>query len=163
MNKKIIILLATLILVISSNISAFAGTNLVKGVNSYSNATIEQLQKITKGTPMYGCEQVILDTEKQNDLNAIFICAVAETETSMGLAGVGRSHLNNLFGTRNKYGWIYYSNPSESIKAFGSMINRIYFGNGLYSLSAIGNKYCGGDWANKVERNINKLYNQMLA
>jgi hypothetical protein len=138
---------------------------LTKGINSYSFATVEQLQKVTVGTRLYGYEQVILDTEKANDVNAIFILAVAQTETGFGMAGVGKSR-NNAFGlTSSKGGYAYYNNIGESIKAFGSNIKNVHFNNGRYTLGQINSVYCPGNsnWAKSVDNNINSVYNKMIS
>lgn len=141
----------------------FAGDNeIVKGVNSYSNATTSDLYKVTKGTRMEGYEQTILDTESEYGVNALFIIAVAKTETSMGMAGVGRAHKNNLFGMAGRRGFISYVSPGDSIQAFGKLIKTRYFANGRYSLSQIGAIYAAdGNWAQKVENNINIVYDKM--
>jgi beta-N-acetylglucosaminidase len=134
---------------------------LTRGINSYSNATIEDIQKITAGTRLSGYEQVILDTEREYEVNAFFILAVAQAETGFGNAGVGRSR-NNCFGTTDGHGYAYYSNTGESVKAFGSNIKRNYFDKGLYTLPKIGAKYCTSyGWAKTVENNINSIYNKM--
>ena len=146
-------------LAISTN-TAFAQP--VKGVNSYSGCTVSDLRKITKGTKMEGCEQTILDVEKQYQINAFFICSVALTETGMGKAGVGVSR-NNLFGMRGKNGFYYYSSAHESIRAFGNCIYKVYWQNNRKTLPRIAEWYCDRQWAYAVENNINFLYNKMLS
>lgn len=144
-------------------IPVYAGT-LTKGVNSYSNVTIGQLQKITKGTPLYGYEQTILNTEKKYQVNAFFILAVAQNETSFGRTGVGKSR-NNAFGlTSRKGGYAYYNNIGESVAAFGSNIKNVHFNNGRYTLPQINSVYCPGNknWAKSIENNINSIYNKMI-
>lgn len=166
MIKRIITFMMIVSTLLIWNTSPASAGELTKGVNSYSNATIAQIQKVTAGTSLSGYEQVILDTEAKYDVNAIFILAVAQTETSMGLAGVGRKHKNNLFGITNGSGFATYSNPGESVEAFGALISNYYFSNGKYSLAEIGSKYCPAtysEWAKKVEQNINSIYQKMLA
>lgn len=133
----------------------------VKGVNSYSNCTVQELQMVTKGTPMYGYEWKILEVEKKYQINALFICSVALTETGMGTTGVGASR-NNLFGMRGSKGFYWYDNPGQSIEAFGSCINRVYWANNRKTLPRIAEWYCDASWAKKVEQGINYLYNKMV-
>jgi len=160
MIKKIICLL----FIISLFQSKAYAANLTKGINSYSYASIEQLQKVTKGTPLYGYEQTILDTEKANDVNALFILAVAQTETGFGTTGTGKSR-NNAFGlTSVKGGYAYYDNIGDSIKAFGRNIKNVHFNNGRFTLQQINSVYCpdNSNWAKSVETNINSVYSKML-
>lgn len=165
MNKltKIVIMLIATILITCSPV--YAEDALTRGVNSYSHATIEQLRKVTKGTRFEGYEQVILDTEKANDVNAFFILAVAVEETSMGCAGTGLSR-NNAYGlTSVSGGYAYYNDIGESIRAFGSNIKNVHFNNGRYTIAGIGKVYCPSnwsEWATQVENNINNLYYKML-
>lgn len=158
--KVVVALIATTI----TCVTVSAGEPLVKGVNSYSNATIADLQKVTKGTGLYGYEQVILDTEKEFQVNAFFILAVAQAETSLGTAGTGVSK-NNAFGlTKRGGGYATYNNIGESIKAFGGNIKRVHFNNGRYTIPAIARVYCppnAAQWSTKVVNNINSLYDKM--
>lgn len=166
MNKftKIVIMLIATILITCSPVNA--DTTLTRGVNSYSHATVAQLRKVTKGTRFEGYEQVILETEKANDVNAFFILAVAKEETSLGCAGTGLSR-NNAYGlTSSKGGYAYYDSIGESIRAFGSNIKNVHFKNGRYTISSIGKVYCPGNWSqwsSEVENNINDLYYEMLS
>lgn len=164
MIKRILIFTLMCFGIIYSHYNCFAG-ELTRGVNSYSNATIEQLQKITKNTNMYGYEQIILDTEKEYQVNALFILAVAQKETSFGNAGVGKSR-NNAFGlTSKKGGYAYYDNIGESIKSFGGNIKRVHFNNNRYTIPEIGKVYCPGNyksWSKSIENNINNIYFEML-
>lgn len=153
--KKVISILAAIVLSTS-----MVWAKPVKGVNSYSGCTVEELRKITKGTPMQGCEQVILDIEKEYQINAFFTCAVALTETGMGKTGVGASQ-NNLFGMRGSKGFYWYDSPEESIRAFGGCIYRVYWKNGRKTLPRIAEWYCDSSWAKTVERNINYLYGKV--
>lgn len=160
MFKRIICLLFILSLCQSTAYAA----NLTKGINSYSYATIEQLKKVTSNTPLQGYEQVILDTEKANDVNALFILAVAQTETGFGKTGTGKSR-NNAFGlTSVKGGYAYYNNIGESVRAFGKNIKNVHFSNGRYTLPQINSVYCPSNlsWAKSVENNINSVYNKMI-
>ena len=149
-------LLCLMFLVFSVNVYA----QPVKGVNSYSNLTVAELQTLTKGTPMAGTEQVILEVEKQYQINAFFILAVANQETSMGRAGVGASR-NNLFGMRGSNGFYWYDTPAESIRAFGACIYRVYWRNGRKTLPKIAEWYCDSSWAIEVEKNIDYLYRRL--
>lgn len=160
MIKKVLLL--TLLTIALCQTAYAENGSIVKGVNSYSNATVSDLYKVTKGTRMEGYEQTILDTESTYGVNALFIIAVAQTETSMGLAGVGRAHKNNLFGMTGNGGFISYESPGDSIQAFGKLINTRYFAKGRYSLGQIGAVYAAdSNWALKVESNINNVYNKM--
>ena len=165
MIKKFIMVLITIAITICSSMFVYAG-NLTKGVNSYSNATIAQLQKVTKGTGLYGYEQVILDVEKEYQVNAFFILGVAQKETSLGTTGTGKSK-NNAFGlTSTRGGYATYSNIGESVRAFGKNIRRVHFNNGRYTIPKIAKVYCPGNWSNwsnSVENNINSLYKKMLS
>lgn len=132
---------------------------VVKGINSYSKASIEQLQKITKGTRLAGYEQVILDTEQQYDVNAMFICAVAKVETGLGNAGVGKSR-NNAFGLTKGSGYATYDNIGISVQEFGRIISSKYFKNRKYTASQVGAMYCPsnpGSWASKVDSTLTDL------
>lgn len=157
--KNIKILFVTVVLIISICIPVYATP--VRGVNSWSNLTIAQLQQLTYGTKLSGYEQLILDLERQYQINAFFIIAVAKVETAGGNAGVGQSK-NNLYGMRGSNGFYYYSNAGESTKAFCDTISTLYFANGRYSLSAIAEWYCNSHWGYKVEDMINDLYYQVV-
>lgn len=154
--KKIISVLAAVVLSAS-----VVWAKPIRGVNSYSGCTVSDLQKITKGTPMYGCEQAILDIEKEYQINAFFTCAVALTETGMGKTGVGASR-NNLFGMRGSKGFYWYDSPEDSIRAFGGCIYRVYWKNNRKTLPKIAVWYCNSSWAGKVEKGINYLYKKMV-
>jgi len=159
-------LLAALTIAILTTTNALAGTPsgrvVVRGVNSYSNCTAADLRKITAGTKLQGYEQTILDVEKRYQINAFFICAVANQETQMGLTGVGADR-NNLFGMRGSDGFFYYSNAGESVESFGRCIYNLYWANGRKTLPRIAEWYCDPSWAYYVENSINYLYYKMIA
>lgn len=140
--------------------TAFADS-LTKGVMSRSYASKEQIAKVVAGTRLEGCEDHILYTEYTYGVNAIYILAVAKTETGYGAAGVGRSHKNNLFGITASDGFATYSSPAESVTAFGKLMSEKYFPRGYDTLTKIGPVYCDSDWSLKVENDINTIYNQM--
>lgn len=168
-SKSISLLMLVLVMVLTmlvstiTTVSAGAGT-LVKGINSYSNASVEQLRKVTKGTRLSGYEQTILDAEKKYDVNALFICAVAKVETGMGNAGTGKSK-NNAFGLTNGSGYARYDNIGVSVQEFARIINTKYFKNGKYTAYQIGNMYCPSNpssWASKVDSALTELYKKCL-
>lgn len=136
------------------------GHVLTRGINSYSYATVTDLQKVTKGTRLYGYEEKIIEVERKYQVNAFFILAVANVETGMGCAGVGSSR-NNCFGMKGGSGFRYFDNPGQSVEAFGELISRKYFGNGRYTAYSIGQWYCDTYWATKVTNEIDRLYYKM--
>ena len=61
-SKSISLLMLVLVMaltVLVSTITTVSAGTLVKGINSYSNASVEQLRKVTKGTRLSGDEQTI--------------------------------------------------------------------------------------------------------
>jgi|GEM_PF-2161679 len=166
-SKSISLLMLVLVMVLTvlvSTITTVSAGTLVKGINSYSNASVEQLRKVTKGTRLSGYEQTILDAEKKYDVNALFICAVAKVETGMGNAGTGKSK-NNAFGLTNGSGYARYDNIGVSVQEFARIINTKYFKNGKYTAYQIGNMYCPSNpssWASKVDSALTELYKKCL-
>ena len=162
--KKLISLLVCTTVMFTSIFSVYGveqGHTLTRGINSYSYATVTDLQKVTKGTRLYGYEQQIINVERKYQVNAFFILAVANVETGMGNAGVGLSR-NNCFGMRGNSDFYYYNNPGQSVDAFGSLISNFYFANGRYTAYQIGQWYCDTYWASKVTNEIDRLYYNMI-
>jgi len=149
------------VLMLTTNIfAAEEGQKLTKGINSYSYATVADLQKVTSGTRLYGYEEKIIEMERTYQVNAFFILAVANVETGMGCAGVGRSR-NNCFGMKGGSGFQSFENTGQSVEAFCKLIANKYFANGRYTAYQIGQWYCDTYWATKVTDEIDNLYYKM--
>ncbi len=164
MKNFILTVMATIIALLTFSTTTMAaeeGHQLTRGINSYSYATVSDLQKVTKGTRLYGYEEKIIEMERQYQVNAFFILAVANVETGMGCAGVGKSR-NNCFGMKGgSTGFQCFDNTGQSVEAFCKLIANKYFVNGRYTAHSIGQWYCDTYWATKVTDEIDNLYYKM--
>lgn len=148
---------------VAKQLSIDTGTDTVAGrfrVGSNNDSDSEIIRKLNiyySGTPMEGLGEVTLNAGKANNINPYLISAIADTESSRALYNC---NTNNCFGRKALIGWMSFDSLAEAIEDEASYLAKYYVNQGLVTVAQIGNKYCvGGNWANKVSAQINRISN----
>lgn len=106
-----------------------------------------------------GLGQALYDGEQQYGINSLFILAIVNYES-----GYGTSHLaqtqNNLGGLKAGGSYKTFSSKAECIDYMYDLLSRNYIDNGLVTIEAIGEVYCGGTWAAEVKGYMQDLIAQ---
>lgn len=123
------------------------------------NLTVEQYNKILKGTGLEGCGQSYYAMEETYGVNGLFAISVAFHESGYGKH---RANTNNFYGMRGNNGWMSFSTPDANIQYFGKLMNKsLYFEK---SIVDIGKIYCPGtynSWASAVKSLMKESFNKI--
>lgn len=96
-----------------------------------------------------------LEAERQYNVNAVFLSAVAALESGWGESSVARNR-NNFFGWKGKGGYKHFDSPADGIMYVAKHLRNSYLtpGGGCfrgYEIEDIARCYCpGGNWASAV-------------
>ncbi len=135
--------------------------NAVLSYNPFvkSGLTVEQYNKILKGTGLEGCGQSYYNMENNYNINGLFALSVAFHESGYGRH---RANTNNFYGMRGSSGWMSFESPDSNIQYFGKLMNKpLYKGK---SIENIGKVYCPGTylhWAEAVKSMMRNSFNKI--
>lgn len=115
---------------------------------------------LTKGTWWEGNEQTLYELETEYGVNAMFAMSVSTLESYFGTSDRASSR-HNYYGIELDRSW---SSLYDNTIWWGSMVNRVYIENGLYSVWNIGPVYCppNRDWEVYMNDNMTILYNSLI-
>ena len=105
-----------------------------------------------------------LEAERQYNVNAVFLSAVAALESGWGTSSVARNR-NNFFGWKGQGGYRYFDTPAEGIIYVAKHLRNNYLtpGGGCfhgYNIEDIAICYCpGGGWASQVKSLMRTIEN----
>lgn len=111
--------------------------------------------------------EAFLNAQKETGVNAIFIAAVAYTETGGGTAeGSSASSSNNLFGIKNPNGNGYekFDDPADSVLRHAKLISEgsYYYKQNKFTVNEIGPTYCTEPPSPYWENLVNDVMNSFL-
>lgn len=129
-----------------------SGEELSPSPQGKSGLTLNDLQKLTKGTPLAGIEPSLLKIEADYNCNALYALAVAKLESGIGTSPNAKNK-NNIYGILGKTDWVAYATKSDSVLSFGKIMKSNYFSKGFVTLDRIGPRYAEGSttWAPKAK------------
>lgn len=105
-----------------------------------------------------------LEAEKQYNVNAVFLAAVAALESGWGTSSVARNR-NNFFGWKGSGDYMYFDTPADGIMHVAKFLKKNYLTPGGscfhgYEVEDVQRCYCpGGDWARQVRGIMNTIRN----
>ena len=135
--------------------------NAVLSYNPFikSGLTVEQYNKILKGTGLEGCGQSFYTMEETYSVNGLFAIGVAFHESGYGKH---KANTNNFYGMRGNSGWMSFESPDANIQYFGKLMNKsLYKGK---SIENIGKVYCPGTylhWAEAIKSMMKSSFNKI--
>lgn len=131
--------------------SSRSGSDLSPSPTGPSGLSLEDLKVLTQNTQLQGIEEALLTIEAANNVNALFALSVSKLESGNGTSYLSTNR-NNIFGFRNRYGWMQFDSQVDCVLYFGELIENFYVGRGYDTIEKIGPRYAEGstDWAPKV-------------
>ena len=126
-----------------------------------SELTIEQFNKILKGTGLEGCGESYYNMEKEYGVNGIFAIAVAMHESGWGKY---RANTNNFYGMRTSSGWMKFESKDENIQYFGKLMQHNWYYK--KSIENIAKTYCPPthqSWAAGIKNMMNTCWDRLIA
>lgn len=140
-------------------------------ITSPSNLTSDQFNQIIKKyllsigkdhSKMFGIGNALVKIEKEYQVNGLLCLAVASLESGYGTSNSAYTN-NNLFGLIGSNGLMKFDSVDECIIYWGKLIRNYYIDNGLYTIYAIGTKYCpeSDTWVGNVSYLMKEYANQV--
>ena len=126
---------------------------LTLNISEPSGYSINDFNAMTAGTELEGLGEAFYAIEQNNGVNGVFALAVAQCESGHGTSYLARAQ-NNIFGLDPYNGGMSFASKEDCIAYFGRLIQKHYFGNGLYTIEDINGMYdpTSTAWSTKVSQ-----------
>lgn len=127
--------------------------SLTLNISEPSGYSINDFNAMTAGTELEGLGEAFYAIEQNNGVNGVFALAVAQCESGHGTSYLARAQ-NNIFGLDPYNGGMSFASKEDCIAYFGRLIQKHYFGNGLYTIEDINDMYdpTSTAWSTKVSQ-----------
>ncbi|MPN42630.1 hypothetical protein SDC9_190187 [bioreactor metagenome] len=103
-----------------------------------------------------GLGQALYNGEQDYGINSLFVLAIINYESGYGTSSLAQNQ-NNLGGLKAQGSYKTFSSKAECVDYMYNLLSSNYIGNGLVTISAIGEVYCGGTWAAEVTGYMQEL------
>jgi peptidoglycan hydrolase-like protein with peptidoglycan-binding domain len=125
--------------------SGGGAANVTGGVTTKTNLKPDSLESVLPSA-LNGLGQALYDGEQQYGINSLFVLAIINYESGYGTSNLAQTQ-NNLGGLKAGGSYKTFSSKAECVDYMYNLLSRNYIGNGLVTIEAIGEVYCGGTWA----------------
>ena len=174
--KKILVFIVIFILIITQTTTAFAleytykvndqefnaliTLNVSDDITQKSNLTEDMFECLLPDS-LKGLGYVFYTGEQTYDINALFIMAIINQESSFGTSSLVDDN-NNLGGIKGSNGYRNFESKEECILYMFDLLSRKYIENGKDTIDLVSKMYCvpPDHWANSVTNLMNDLINK---
>lgn len=131
------------------------------------------LKKKNSNSPLIGKGKIIVEAGQKYNINPAFLVAIAGQESSFGTNNGGNPNKENYFNTKCSPkmsgscvgGYQHFASIEVAIDEHASLLNRVYFSQGLNTIKTIQEKYCptndsplcGQHWIDGVTKIFNEV------
>lgn len=135
-----------------------SSTNVTGNITQITNLSPDKLEEVLPSA-LNGLGQAFYDGEQQYGINSLFVLAIINYESGNGTSSLAQNQ-NNLGGLKAQGSYKTFSSKAECVDYMYNLLSSNYIGRGLATISAIGEVYCGGTWAEIVAENMQELIAQ---
>lgn len=136
-----------------------SAVNLSISATQESNLPPDRLEAVLPSA-LSGLGQALRDGEQRYGINSLFVLAIINYESGYGTSDLAQSQ-NNLGGLKAGGSYKTFSSKAECVDYMYDLLSRNYIGNGLTTIEAIGEVYCGGTWAAEIKGYMQDLIAQL--
>jgi len=124
-------------------------------VTQETNLSPNALEDVLSSS-LSGLGRALYDGEQDYGINSLFILAIINYESGYGTSNLAQTQ-NNLGGLKGGGSYKSFSSKAECIDYMYDLLSSNYIGNGLVTIEAIGEVYCGGTWAEEIKGYMQEL------